>query len=708
MGDAYKKTRDYYVEKIRREGNENLAKNIEEANSGEIADKNFIEAWKRNFPEFKDELEALHEEVQDLQDDGEEAYNYNDYYVTGSRGHPKFSPELLGDELNEDYEFKYVVKEDADKLYIYRDGIWEPYGESKIKDEVRKRLKGSNDWSPRKTQKVIDYIKDSNQVKKENFKPPRDKIPFSNGVYDLSESEFGDFKPKYNFTYKYDAEYKPELENNDVHEFLETIQDNEEDIKKLKEITGLVMLPDLPIDTAPILFGKGANGKNQYVKINRRILGDEQWHELSSTDLSNDKHATAELEGKQMVFYDEFEDVGDPGKIKHLIGSENMRVRPMRQEGYTIVNTAFPIFAANTLPKTNDQTNGFFRRWEIIEFPYQFTKEDDHHKDLIPERELEERYMNEEAINAYATEAVQHLENVLDTSKLTNEQSTAEVRQRWNERSNPIYSFINKFLKQGDLPEQGRNSSPDYILKEDLKEIVNKYIDYLNSGKVRKHEVTRALENHADIDVDTTYRPEFEDGSRPPAYAGIQFDIPNDDDVRGKSVVTTQARARDYSEAMPTKYHVIADNSLVRNALEYLDSIEEESASIFELTKALDLSAESFHVLAESDYIESVTSGSDEYYFGSFAIDDRAVETALEDEDVQLEEVEDQVVVTTPRDWLQKQIETWSSETVKEIQNVIDKGVEEGFESDSIEDAIENLESDGVIYEPQPGKVQKL
>ncbi|MFB6209572.1 MAG: phage/plasmid primase, P4 family [Candidatus Nanohaloarchaea archaeon] len=556
--------------------------------------------------------------------------------------------------------------------------------------------------------KTVEYIKNKNQVKKEDFKPPKNKIPFENGVYCLEDSEFKDYQPKYNFTFKYNASYRPELDDNSVHEFLTTIQDTEEDIKKLKEITGLCMMPDIPIDKAPILFGKGANGKNQYVKINRKILGEKNWHELNNTDISEDKHATAELEGKQMVFYDEFEDVSSPGKLKHLIGAENMRVRPMRKEGYTITNRAYPIFAANTLPRTSDQSKGFFRRWEIIEFPFQFTKDDDHHKDLIPESELEDRYMNQDALDAYATEAVQHLENVLEDSKLTNEQNTAEVKHRWNQKANPIYSFIDNFLEQGELPDHDGTGEVDYITKDNLTEIINVYMDALNTSHVQKHEVTHALQNHADLKVQTDYRPQLETGERPTAYAGINFTSDCDTDVKGKPLVTTRASARLRDFSMRRSTLVIGVKENLVSVYNYLDSVADGAAGLFELVRECELSESDVRDLMESDFFVASGDSVDGFCCPRFEIDEDAVATALEESDAETLRVDGDEQLMRPRDWIRVEIEDWSNDTYVDVQELVDDAVDEGFGESAVEDALDRLVDDGVLYRPEPGKVSKL
>lgn len=614
----------------------------------------------------------------------------------------------IADEIECRESFKYISEDDTDQLLVFKDGIWVERGKSKIRQHC---MDITNELlRPRNMNQVATIIKTRNEIYREDFKYAKDKIPFNNGVYDLAEDEFRDFKKTDNFIFKYNVDYQENPENKKVDEFLHTIQDTEDKIRKLKEGAGLALLPDHPIDKAIVCYGQGGNGKNMYVKIIQDIVGDAS-HKIDSKRLQGDKFAKKELEDKTFVFFDEFSKVSDQDMLKTLIGDNKMTVRPFNDEGYETDQRAFPIFAANEMPKPPEQNPGFFRRWEIIDFPFRFTSDpNDGFKDKVPQDKLEKEYMNQEALSAFASRCVEHLKNVLDREDFTNGQSPNETKMRWNRKSSPMYSFINNFIEQGRLPSQSTKEAADYISKKKLLEMVNDYATMLNSTPVRSHELKAAMQSSPELELGNEGRIEKEDGTEERAYSGVRLTLPSFQDPQGSHDLYrfTKRHLNKFENGkglQSAQMLVILETELEVESCRYLETCNNDSASLLELIKALDLNESQIGEVLDCEFISITHNTSVETRFPELVFKREEFIDAVKESDELSGDLENLV---SPSRWLRKQKESWSSETLVEVEEILEKSLAQGFGRQPVEEAIDSLKSKGELYEPEPGKVQKI
>ena len=70
--------------------------------------------------------------------------------------------------------------------------------------------------------------------------------------------------------------------------------------------------------------------------------------------------------------------------------------------------------------------------------------------------------------------------------------------------------------------------------------------------------------------------------------------------------------------------------------------------------------------------------------------------------------VKDEHQLKRPKDWLNDQVSSWSKETVKDREDILDKADDKGFDRETVDDMFDQLMDEAEVYEPQPGKVQRL
>jgi putative DNA primase/helicase len=97
------------------------------------------------------------------------------------------------------------------------------------------------------------------------------------------------------------------------------------------------------------------------------------------------------------------------------------------------------VISTNNLPPTDDKTDGFYRKWLIIEFPNTFQQE----IDLLAQF-TEQDYEN------LTARCLMALDNLLKNRAFSNEGDFAKRRERYEEKSNPFEKFWKEFVDDSD------------------------------------------------------------------------------------------------------------------------------------------------------------------------------------------------------------------------------------------------------------------
>lgn len=255
----------------------------------------------------------------------------------------------------------------------------------------------------------------------------------------------------------------------------ENVQD-ESWVKTLYEILAFSLLSYMPLHRIICLIGEGLNGKGTFGRLIEKFIGSENTCSTNLDILVKSNFEVSKLYKKLVCFVGEI-DKGVFQKtaiIKGIVGDDLMRIEFKGKDGFDTHLYAKPIIACNQLPETTDKSKGFFRRWLIIDFPNRF----DEKKDILNEiPDIE--YSN------LAKKCLRIAKELLDRGEFTNEGSIEDRERKYEEHSNPIDKFIEKYcLKE-------INEAVIY------SEFYEKFKDFLDSSKLRvqsRIEVSKSLE----------------------------------------------------------------------------------------------------------------------------------------------------------------------------------------------------------------------
>lgn len=236
-------------------------------------------------------------------------------------------------------------------------------------------------------------------------------------------------------------------------------------IQTLYEMFAYTMLNEQFMQRLFACTGYGSNGKGTMAKLLMRFIGIENVCTTELTQLSKGNFETSALYKKQLAIMGEVDsnDLKNTNLLKKLSGEDLIRYE---FKGHTPFSEASPttcLILTNALPLTPDHSDGFYRRWLIIDFPHQFPVAKDPVEDL-PEEEYEN----------LAAKCIEIAAQLYKTHKFTNEGTIDDRKNKYATKSNPLLKFIEKYCT-----EEVDNWSPFSLF-------YNKYLLYLTSQRLRK------------------------------------------------------------------------------------------------------------------------------------------------------------------------------------------------------------------------------
>lgn len=205
-------------------------------------------------------------------------------------------------------------------------------------------------------------------------------------------------------------------------------------IELLHEFIGACLLGVAPRFARCLVFlGDGSNGKSTIQSVIHALFPSEiictsnpqTWHlEYNRAELRGKRiNITSELPEREMMESEAF---------KAIVEGMKILARVIREAPFEYKPEAGHIFAANTLMRTGDLTNGFFRRFLILAFNNVFAPTAN---DIVTPIITEE-------LSGIAFKAIRAAEAALARGHYTQPDSSREIIEEWKEAANPVAMFI--------------------------------------------------------------------------------------------------------------------------------------------------------------------------------------------------------------------------------------------------------------------------
>lgn len=198
-----------------------------------------------------------------------------------------------------------------------------------------------------------------------------DYIVLQNGIYWWKDDALEDHSAGLGAMTKLPITHDPIAVPHSMNEWLtEVLGDDREIIRHMWEVIGYILMTGNPKHKIFLLHGPGGNGKSTMLRVLRAMLGRENYSSLSLHQLVEDRFATSSLYGKIANISGDLSSkyLADPQILKEISGGETISASRKFGHSFEFDPYAVPIFASNEFFRTSDTSDGWRRRWEVIDF----------------------------------------------------------------------------------------------------------------------------------------------------------------------------------------------------------------------------------------------------------------------------------------------------------------------------------------------------
>ena len=150
----------------------------------------------------------------------------------------------------------------------------------------------------------------------------------------------------------------------------QVLGDEPEMHRHMWEVIGYLLMTGNPLQKIFLLYGEGGNGKGTMLRVIRSLLGRANYSSISMHQLVDDRFATSGLYGKTANISGDLSSrfLSDPQILKEITGGDSINASRKFGHSFEFVPYAVPIFASNEFFRTSDNSIGWRRRWEVIDF----------------------------------------------------------------------------------------------------------------------------------------------------------------------------------------------------------------------------------------------------------------------------------------------------------------------------------------------------
>jgi len=445
----------------------------------------------------------------------------------------------MADILTEHHDF-VLPREDTrgwrTTLYVYNadEGIYEPHGEAFLETHLERLLAplSTNTW----VNEIVGKVKRMSRVQTRRLEEPPEELVVGNGILNLTTGELREYSPTEYHRTKIDVDWDPDAGDPDrIDEFLHDVVEPE-DVSTLYRLIAHTLYREYAAEKAAVLIGDGQNGKSVFLDLIETFVGGHNVSHRELQDLTRDEFAANNLQGKLANLATEVgdEEVTDMTLFKKLTGRDTMDAQVKHEKPITFDNYATLMFAANQMPRIEEDNHAVWRRWLLIRFPHTFRADDPEAKDPMPKRRLMKELTSEEQLQALLVRCQQEIEAWWGGRDwFADADSPEEVREEMKKASDPVYAFASACLING--------GEDDAVRKDRVRECYHAFADEHDLQKFNPARFGEHLKALADFQIEGS-RPR-DSGGRPPAYAGIQLsnrgrqllglDEPADEDGQG-------------------------------------------------------------------------------------------------------------------------------------------------------------------------------
>ncbi|TFJ93646.1 DNA primase family protein [Lentibacillus salicampi] len=463
-------------------------------NSWEIDDKQITEdeAKQYDYEQYEAELESYQKHMGSKQastivshdEKKKSKINPKDFFSENF----KFVPAKLGRYINENMATFY----DGNTLYYYKDGVYIPKGEARLNKVIQDILKDDSTISRKR--ETIDWLRTNNDITYKNVKvnPNDGFINVKNGLLNMETGELLPHSQKRISTIQLPVTYDPDANISKVDKFVKSVVPADT-VKLVYEMIGYCLTMDIKAQKAFMFQGSGANGKSVMIDMISALIGNSNISNVALQDLDDNRFKVAQLQHKLINTFDDLPNkaLKQNGNFKASVTGGSIDAERKGQNPFQFRPFAKHIYSANTIPKSHDNSDAYFRRWIIIPFPNTFKGEN-------KDESLIGKLTTEKALSTLLNLALEGLQRLRKKKmNFSENESTIEMLKQYINQSDNIVTFVEECCEIGN----DENNKPYQVPVENLYHTYKNYCKENNYYSYSKKEFNSHLKQTYNFDT---------------------------------------------------------------------------------------------------------------------------------------------------------------------------------------------------------------
>jgi putative DNA primase/helicase len=342
-----------------------------------------------------------------------------------------FSHNEFGDQLIQ--EFKIIEVNNC--LYVYEDGYYQ--ADDKIIE--RKMIELFPGILQRQRSEVLSYVKIKTHINAGDIKVNPYVINLKNTRLDIRSGKCLEFTPDVIEFDRIPVIYDPSAYCADLDKMLNKVFVGDREVINLfEEMVGYCLIKHSRYAKMFLCYGQGSNGKSTILDLLKTFLGQGNYSALSLEKVT-DRFATAELENKLANIGDDVDNttIKDSGTLKKISSGNTVTVERKGERPYKITPYATHIYSANTIPRSFDKTDGFYRRWLLIPFNAKFSADDEDYDPMIVDK-----ITTPEALSYLLNVGIRGAQRLIKVGHFTEPQSVKDALEAYKTDNSTVFSWI--------------------------------------------------------------------------------------------------------------------------------------------------------------------------------------------------------------------------------------------------------------------------
>lgn len=379
-----------------------------------------------------------------------------------------FSHNEFGDQLIQ--EFKIIEVNGV--LYVYEDGFYQ--ADDKIIEN--KMLELYPGILQRQRTEVLAYIKIKTHVNAKDLKVNPYVINLKNTRLDIRSGECLEFTPDAIEFDRIPVVYDPSAYCADLDKMLNRVfLGDREVINLFEEMLGACLLKHNRYQKAFLFYGNGSNGKSTILDLIKTFLGGRNYAAIALEKVT-DRFNTAELENKLANIGDDVDNVTlkDTGTLKKLFSGNAIMVERKGERPYTIEPYATHIYSCNTIPRSFDKSDGFYRRWLLIPFNAKFSVNDEDYDPMIADKITEPT-----ALSYLLNIGIRGAQRLIRNGHFTEPQTVIDALEAYKADNSTVLSWIDD-----------KELNEDYFLEKPRDTVYSEFADWCKVSGIKSSNVT--------------------------------------------------------------------------------------------------------------------------------------------------------------------------------------------------------------------------